>query len=379
MSNFKILHIVNDEKFIDMAYRTFDEAFPKKNTCIVLGKHQKLKYIKKTPIQFVKRRNLLSVKFILYLSKFNIVIFHGLESYTRYLLILLTSKSSCLVWIGWGFDYYDSLINKGNSDVLLKPTIKDVSKKNRRSFIQCISYIKMIIHINVKKIILGKVKYFCPVIYDDYVLVKKNNPNFIPSFISWNYGNLEEDFLKGYMGTKFNGNNILVGNSATPTNNHLEIFNILGNINLKNRLIIVPLSYGVNLYRDNVIKEGDRIFFDKFKPLIDFMPMEEYVKVLASCSIAIMNHLRQQGLGNILIMIYLGAKVFVDSRNPVYSFFKKEKAYIYAIDELELEMNTTLTDEQVGYNREILKKHWSKEVILDKTRYLVEKCIKDME
>ena len=44
--------------------------------------------------------------------------------------------------------------------------------------------------------------------------------------------------------TSNSGNNILIGNSRSYANNHLEIFSILSKFNIANRKVIVPLSYG---------------------------------------------------------------------------------------------------------------------------------------
>ncbi|MGP4883030.1 hypothetical protein ACTXQV_67810, partial [Klebsiella pneumoniae] len=64
------------------------------------------------------------------------------------------------------------------------------------------------------------------------------------------------------------------------------------------------------------------IFGDKFLPVVDYMPIQQYVGILINCGFVIMNHVRQQALGNILIMLYLGAKVFLREENPVYTFLK---------------------------------------------------------
>jgi len=101
--------------------------------------------------------------------------------------------------------------------------------------------------------------------------------------------------------------------------------------------------------------------------------VDEYIEIISTCSIVVMNHLRQQAVSNIVIMLYLGAKVFLDNQNPVYGFLKDQDAYIYRIEELSCEMNNLLTTEQVDKNRQILRSIWSRDVILEKTSDLLEK------
>ena len=63
-----------------------------------------------------------------------------------------------------------------------------------------------------------------------------------------------------------NSNNILIGNSADPSNNHIDIFEKIKNFNFKNKKIIVPLSYPENYeyYIAKVIIKGEKNFWGKF-------------------------------------------------------------------------------------------------------------------
>ena len=56
------------------------------------------------------------------------------------------------------------------------------------------------------------------------------------------------------------GNNILLGNSSTETNNHLDVLFLLQNEGIIDRKLILPLSYGSDLYRQYVVAEGRKLF-----------------------------------------------------------------------------------------------------------------------
>jgi isochorismate hydrolase len=86
-----------------------------------------------------------------------------------------------------------------------------------------------------------------------------------------------------------------------------------------------------------------------------------------------MNHLRQQAVGNIIIMMYFGAKIFLNKENPVYEFFKNKGAIIFSINELNNQViNTKLSEEEIKKNRQILKEYWSEDIMIKKTEKLIE-------
>ncbi|MBX2879302.1 MAG: TDP-N-acetylfucosamine:lipid II N-acetylfucosaminyltransferase [Granulosicoccus sp.] len=105
--------------------------------------------------------------------------------------------------------------------------------------------------------------------------------------------------------------NIQVGNSADPSNAHLEVFDLLKNNIDTNTNVFVPLSYGDNQYAARVVDYGRSRLGDRFFPLTEFVPYDVYKEHLASIDIAIFNHDRQQAMGNIVQFLGLGKKVIL--------------------------------------------------------------------
>ena len=60
---------------------------------------------------------------------------------------------------------------------------------------------------------------------------------------------------------------ILLGNSATESNQHKEAFELLEKYKNKNIKIYVPLSYGPEKYADEIEQLGMHIFGEKFIPM----------------------------------------------------------------------------------------------------------------
>lgn len=125
---------------------------------------------------------------------------------------------------------------------------------------------------------------------------------------------------------------VQVGNSADPTNNHIDVFNKLIAYRDKVTEIICPLSYGNVEYRNRVIKMGFEIFGKRFTPIIEFMPFSEYLKLLAKIDVAIFNHGRQQAMGNIITLLGLGKKVYIRDDITTWEFFKLHGLTLYNIN-----------------------------------------------
>ncbi|MBK7212021.1 MAG: TDP-N-acetylfucosamine:lipid II N-acetylfucosaminyltransferase [Bacteroidales bacterium] len=128
---------------------------------------------------------------------------------------------------------------------------------------------------------------------------------------------------------------ILLGNSADPSNNHIEALKILSRFNSQRIKIICPLSYYSDKdYIESVIKFGNAIFENKFIPLLDLLGANEYSVLLQSIDIAIMNHDRQQALGNIIPLLYLGKKVFLKESVSTFDYFRSANCVIYRIESI---------------------------------------------
>ena len=151
---------------------------------------------------------------------------------------------------------------------------------------------------------------------------------------------------------------IQIGNSADPSNNHIEVLEKLLPYKDKNICIYVPLSYGNIDYAAKVIKQGEIWFGKKFQPLTEFMPFDEYLDFLCRIDIAIFNHKRQQAMGNIITLLGFGKKVYMRSNTTQWQFFKEKGIAVYDIEEL------TVIEEEINYkNIEGIKKYFSNENI----------------
>lgn len=386
IKNVNILHLAPDEKFIDAAYKNFESVAPSCNTFFVPSWDKKLKYIKNTPVKFINPFSFKNPFFMKSLEKYDFIMLHSLNTFNQRLLAN-TSQDLTSVWIGYGYDYYD-LIYEDRNWLYQEKTRAIVNELTQNGSSAITTHKKhalkqlarKVLYNNLdKKAIVEKINFFAPVLENEYNMVASKFGSSFPEYVAWNYGSsaaLFNDERKSHCNP--NGNNILIGNSATPTNNHIEVFDLLRTQNLGNRKIICPLSYGNSDYASVIKNRGRSYFGENFLGLDTFMPYDEYTELIGTCSNVIMNHNRQQATGNITPMLFLGANIFLNEINPYYSFLKEKGAVIFTMsdlsDSLDL-LNSQLSEAEIEQNQQIVTSLYDRRALRNKTENLINRVI----
>lgn len=159
--------------------------------------------------------------------------------------------------------------------------------------------------------------------------------------------------------------NIQVGNSADPSNNHLEALEKLLPFQNLDVCIYVPLSYGDKKHAQAVIQQGQQWFGDKFKPLTEFMPFDEYLLLLGTIDIAIFNHKRQQAMGNTITLLGLGKTIYIRNDVSQWRFFKNKNIVVGDVQKL-----TNLDTLNIENNQAKVKEYFSKEKLIEQLERL---------
>lgn len=327
------IHIFTSESpysfaFLDFLEKNFDTA----STIIVFRKKRTgfFRYSTNLERKIIYTRNNFSfaLKIIPVLSKYLKIIFHQLPHGPSLIIwSFLPGILSKSTWIIWGGDLY--------------------FYKNSRESIKNVFYEKL------RKRIISKIPRFVTLIPGEFDLASKQYnkaaihlPAIYPPPL---------DFT-GYKGSTRPGEKaadtvILAGNSGNPSNNHHEILSKLLSVRDMKIKIICPLSYsGNHAYIDSVVTAGDRIFGNKFVPLRDFIPPGNYLDLLWNVDIAVMNHDRQQGMGNILPLLYFGKKVFIRSDTTTYRYLSDIGCRLYDILTVE-----SFGNQELSVNHDELK------------------------
>ena len=159
---------------------------------------------------------------------------------------------------------------------------------------------------------------------------------------------------------------ILLGNSADPTNNHLDACRFIKrHLTNTDYEIYSPLAYGEKAYSTTFQTLAFDILGNSFHPLTNFMTRKKYLEFLDMMDVVIMYHNRQQAYGNIISSIMLGKPVFLKSSNPAYhTFISMGITSVYQIEELndrKLREAVSESFEKIDTNRSIIKNVFSEE------------------
>lgn len=374
------LHIIKDEKFIDSAYDLFETAAPSCNYFVLPDTQNTIKHLKKVKPKRVSFFSYLNPFFLRSLRRYDAIFLHSLNQFALELVARADSRVR-FIWIGMGCDYYDLVFENPFDKLeiktaqLVRECIPDYEKKQPAGFIKRNAKKLLYPNLSKKKQIVNKIDYFCPVLKSEFKILECLIPGFSPKLLDWNYGKLSKHLDSLPPPSSDPCFKILVGNSASPNNNHIDAFELIKNARLpKNYEIIVPLSYGEERYREAIIRAGYSAFGDHFRPITDFMPLQDYLDLLASCSATVMNHRRQQAGDNISASLALGHRLFINKKNAFYDEYTRNGAYIYDIKNLESHpdlLKEPLPKHQKEKNRDIVQSLSSWEKKLSKTREVI--------
>ncbi len=165
------------------------------------------------------------------------------------------------------------------------------------------------------------------------------------------------------------GTHILLGNSADPSNNHIEVLEKLKTYAEDDIKIYCPLSYGNQSYAQNISDYATSIFGDKFIALRQFMPLKKYIELLAQIDIAIFNHKRQQGMGNATTLLAMGKKVYMRKGTTSRSVFRDLGITVYSIDNFDL---SPIEQDIAKKNQDFTKAYFSEDRLKSQWAEIVE-------
>lgn len=161
--------------------------------------------------------------------------------------------------------------------------------------------------------------------------------------------------------------NIQLGNSADPTNDHINALEKLAEYKDENIQIFTPLSYGNKEHATRVTSKGKEIFGEKFKPLTEFIPFEKYLDFLSTIDVAIFAHKRQQAFGNIIALLGLGKKVYINPNSVLFDFFVSHDIKIFDIYSIDLK---PVSQAAIESNKNKLRKLFSEKALLDELKII---------
>lgn len=345
-----VLHVFTDDKFFDSVSEFWDTLDGVENLYYFYSSKKKyvFKYIRKTDkiVLFSDYK-----KYVENFSdeKIDVVYFQSMPpSFYKYFRYISDDKK--VVWWCFGYELYDSFAwRKPLLKIsLYRPLTKKYLRKNilLKFLHEVIQILKYPIYFFYRNRIIRRIDYFSPVLPIEYRLLKSANSFFTASpFMlagGWGYKKIENFHSKQNLG------NILIGNSLTYTNNHLDVLEQIKKCELNDeQKIILPINYGnaTNKYKKYLMQFVGND--DSYIWLEEMLPREQYFNILESVTHAVFGVMRQQAIGNIRWCLYNGIKVYLYADSLVYCQLKEQGYYVYSIEE---DLNRDTLGEQLGYN-----------------------------
>ena len=198
-------------------------------------------------------------------------------------------------------------------------------------------------------------------IYTNEVLSSNSKFLYSPVYLSNVINTLKDEDGFLYKGG-FKNRVVLVGNSTDPSNNHQEAFIKLATSNLNPQSVYSILSYGKYVdYKKDVIEQGYEIFGSVFKPITEFLEMNQYLELLDEVDFAIFNHERQEAMGATIQLLSLGKPIFFNDRSPAFKSLKRRGYRVFSINDLSSFKDFQELDLRI--NRELLMKEYTIDIL----------------
>ncbi|MGI6320696.1 MAG: TDP-N-acetylfucosamine:lipid II N-acetylfucosaminyltransferase [Bacteroidales bacterium] len=348
----RILHIFNNDKIVKDTITLFNKVTEYKQSFIIISNDvEKIEgsYSDIENLELIEQNSELIEKLRRKIDGFDIVFLQALSYPKAKLLAKNKFKNTIFIWGLWGYELYNYVYYKKRVE------------RNSISFIQKLKdyYTFNIIYKRAFK----KINYALFLLEYDYNLLK-DNAKTKAKWLPGSYQTIEQ-INEHFPNFKVAGNSILVGNSSTSSNNHFLIFDKISSI--REKKIICPLNYGDLNYQREVIIAGNNIFNDDFFPLVEFLPLKDYLEIIKECGVTIFAHERQQAFGTIIQMLYAGSKVFLSNKSPLYGYCIDNGFYVYSVeDDLDINSAVPLEEALALKNREIATSVFSEKYVLER-------------
>ena len=368
--NRHILHVVTSPSFVEFTAAAFEEAAPGSNTFVGVDvATDQLRVPQTVRVEGVTSSSAGVKRLEALIAQSRIAVFHVVTP--KIAGALASAPSSVLrVWSGWGGDYYGTTFD--GSAGLLGPATRRLVNSARRPTHWAGRAVHTLRFGSALHAAARATDVFSAPVPEDLDVFRRRFPRFHGHYNQLNYVSVEDSLATGL--DRAVGPDILVGNSAAPANNHLEVLELLARQDLSDRRVLVPLSYGDQRYAASIVSAGARLLGDRFVPITEFLPLDAYNELLADCGIVLMGSRRQMGLGNILRAIWQGAQLVLDRRNPIVGYLRERGVNVSLLDDVSAGglPRKPLSTAQVAANRAFLDEYWGRATVIRNIKALID-------
>lgn len=148
-------------------------------------------------------------------------------------------------------------------------------------------------------------------------------------------------------------NKIIIGNSGSRWNNHIDILDSIKRTENKSKIeFYLFFSYENGTVYSNEVKSIAQKINNVYL-IEEFLDKEKFENIYKNASALVINSYRQHALGNVITAIKFGCKIYLNKRSSSYHWLVSLGFLISEVDELSLDVesgNIKLTPEQQQHN-----------------------------
>lgn len=340
----KVIHIHTDHKFVAGSERYNGEVFD--NELIILGAKNSLneKYHNQAHFFEPNPKNL--DKIVSFINTADILVIYQLDFFKSPIVNKVVKRIK-IIWRFFGTELYSRKLHLYLSKRTKSFFRLEILKRNVKQYFPFFFQEEK----NFYKA-LKRVDAITGVFKEEYEYLTrhfKNLPKFIPlSLDGMHYAHVidfELDYPKQ--------NTIVIGNSRSYYNNHLDVLEMVEKCKLNEKINMkILFNYGAeNAYTEKVREMASEI--EKASLIDSFIAPNEFINFYGPIAAFVNNSYRQLALGNILMALHNGVKVYLNTKNPTYAWFKNEGLYVYEIEDLKQDLETGqihLTKDEINHN-----------------------------
>lgn len=364
-----ILHILTDDKFTDYVINQFEA--PEMQSEFVLipinGEPSLVQQMDK--VRIVRYPSADFDDLLLHLEDYTGIVLHGLFGRFNEDVLRVVPNNVKVAWMFWGGEIYS---RSELYDAFLAPitrTLCHLHSWSKKSTTHTSYQLPLELYQRIDCCLTS--------IDEEYVYAKQFVQSNRMELIWYNYYSIE-DTIGTLMQSRCTGTNVFFCNSAAEKNNMFDAIFKLSlpqyRRHLQGRKIIMPLSYGAPWIRNAMKRLGKFFFGKRFVSILDYLPREEYNKLMLDCGTIILPYWQPAAHGNILTSLWLGMRVYLSECSMAYFYFKRIGASVFSLESDFVKYGCTpIKEEEFQTNRLVLKQWYGKEHILQCAKSVVEK------
>lgn len=342
----KILHLIIDHQVVERTLGIYEKLFPNQNSVIVFGQSSQYKHLEKySEALFVGfGKGIMEGQSYDFCGVTHVIAHYLTMDMIDFIKSVPDNVHVC--WEVYGADLYNQFLQPNG----MKLYYTDPRKYEKYAFLRS-NFPKLFAWMLERKGYkyktdkhrnqqfryisdrVNSIQYCCK--YDATFIEEYANRH-IPSYEIFNYS------LKTVLGeladSPFSsGEDVLVGNSASYSNNHFYVLKLLKEKKLSPPShFILPLSYGgVKAYADDVETAFNSSFPGQIETFRDYIPLHEYNKTFLRLKSMILSAWRQESQGTAIMGFYMGIKVYMSERSPLYKWFKDCGFVVFALEDAD--------------------------------------------